>query len=271
MKIDSETIKKIDLNSDMGESFGRYKLGLDEEIIKYITSANIACGFHAGCPRTMRYTVRLAKQNNVALGAHPSFPDLVGFGRRAMAVTMDEVKDDIVYQVGALQAFAHAEGIKLQHVKAHGSLYNMAHGTLSVSTVEEDELVRAIAEAVTQVDDEIVLVMMAGSKAFRLVEKMGLKVAGEAFADRAYTADGNLVQRGMRGAVITNPEEVAARVIKMAVDNRITAIDGTEVDLGRIDTICVHGDTPTAMALVKTIRNKFADMGIEVVPMGTFL
>lgn len=271
MKKDNETRKKIDLNSDMGESFGRYKLGFDEEIIKHITSANVACGFHAGCPRIMRYTVHLVKHHEVALGAHPSFHDLVGFGRRAMALTMDEVKDCIVYQTGALQAFAYAEGIRLQHVKPHGALYNMAHGVVSVSTVEADELARTIAEAVAQVNKELVLVMMASSRAYRIVEEMGLRVAGEAFADRAYSADGTLVPRRVKGAVIIDPDEVAARVTKMVMENRIMAIDGTEVDLGRIDTICVHGDTPTAVELVKTVRAKLMEAGIEVAPMGTFL
>ncbi|MCW3992303.1 MAG: LamB/YcsF family protein [Candidatus Bathyarchaeota archaeon] len=261
----------IDLNSDMGESFGRYKLGLDEEIIKHITSANVACGFHAGCPRTMRRTVRLAKQHGVALGAHPSFPDLVGFGRRAMAVTMDEAKDDIVYQVGALQAFAKAEGVSLQHVKAHGEIYNLAHGAGSVSNVDADELARAIAEAVAQIDDELILVMMAGSRAFALAEEMGVRVAGEAFADRAYTVDGKLVSRRMTGAVITDPDEVAARVTKMAIENKVTSIDGKDIDLVSIDTICVHGDTPTAVELVKTIRANLKEAGIEVAPIGTFL
>jgi UPF0271 protein len=271
VKKDNETRKKIDLNSDMGESFGRYKLGFDEEVIKHVTSANVACGFHAGCPHTMRYTVRLVKQHGVALGAHPSFHDLAGFGRRAMALTMDEVKDCIVYQIGALQGFAHAEGIRLQHVKPHGALYNMAHGVVSVSTVEADELTRTIAEAVAQVNEELVLVMMAGSRAVRIVEEMGLRVAGEAFADRAYSADGTLVSRRVRGSVISDPDEVASRVTKMVMENRITAIDGTEVDLGRIDTICVHGDTPTAVELVKTVRAKLVEAGIEVASMGTFL
>ena len=271
MKKNIGTRKKIDLNSDMGESFGRYKLGFDERIIKHITSANVACGFHAGCPRTMRYTVRLVKQHEVALGAHPSFHDLEGFGRRAMALTMDEIKDIIVYQTGALQAFARAEGIRLQHVKPHGALYNMAHSVVSISAIEADELVRSIAEAVTQVNDELVLVMMAGSRAFRIVEEMGLRVAGEAFADRAYSADGTLVPRRMKGAVITDPSEVAVRVTKMVMENRITAIDGAEVDLGRIDTICVHGDTPTAVELVKIVRTKLMEAGIELAPMGTFL
>ena len=259
--------RKVDFNSDIGESFGRYKLGLDEEIVKHITSANVACGFHAGDPRVMRYTVRLVKQHGVALGAHPGLPDLMGFGRRAMAVTADEVRDYMVYQIGALQAFAKAEGIKLQHVKPHGALYNMAHG----ASPEAEEIARAIAEAVAQVDSNLILVMMAGSKAADIGREVGLRVAGEAFADRAYTPDGKLVPRRMKGAVITDPEEVSSRVAKMVTEGTVTAIDGTEVQLGRIDTICVHGDTPEAVRLAETVRSRLKEQGIEVVPMGTFI
>jgi UPF0271 protein len=264
-------LKKIDLNSDMGESFGRYKLGFDEEVIKYITSANVACGFHAGSPSVMRYTTQLAKKNHVALGAHPSFPDLVGFGRRPMGVSIKEAQGDIIYQVGALKGFANCEKIQLQHVKAHGAIYNLAHGAGSVSGVDANKLTRAIAEAVAQVDDRLILVMMAGSKAFDVAENTGIKVAGEAFADRAYTPEGRLVSRKIKGAVITNPQVVAARVIQMATENFVESIEGTKVDLGNVDTICVHGDTPTAVELVKKLRCDLQESSISVTPMGNFL
>ena len=264
-------MRKIDINSDMGESFGRYKLGLDEEVIRHITSANVACGFHGGSPGVMRLTTRLAKEHGVALGAHPSFPDLVGFGRRPMGVTLEEARDDIVYQVGALMGFARAEGVELQHVKAHGAIYNLAHGTGSVSGVDADELARAMAEAVYDMDDRLILVMMAGSRALEIAKETGIRVAGEAFADRAYTPEGGLASRRLEGAVITDPQVVAARVIRMATESRVTAMDGTEVDLGRVDTICVHGDTPTAVQLVKAIRADIEAAGISVAPMGAFL
>jgi UPF0271 protein len=264
-------LRKIDINSDMGESFGRYKLGLDEEVIRHITSANVACGFHGGSPGVMRFTTRLAKEHGVALGAHPSFPDLVGFGRRPMGVTLEEARDDIVYQVGALMSFARAEGVELQHVKAHGAIYNLAHGTGSVSGVDADELARAMAEAVSEVDDRLILVMMAGSRALEIAKKTGIRVAGEAFADRAYTPEGGLASRRLEGGVISDPGVVAARVIGMAIESRVTAMDGTEVDLGRVDTICVHGDTLTAVELVKAIRADIEEAGIKVASMGTFL
>ncbi len=256
---------QIDMNSDVGESFGVYKLGLDEEVIPHITSANIACGFHAGDPGVMRKTVALAKQFGVEAGAHPGFPDLMGFGRRNVDATLEEIQDYVVYQTGALQAFAQSQGLKLQHVKAHGSLYNMA--------AANPKIWEAIAEAVAKVDRDIILVVLASSKRESLLEmgkRQGSRIAFEAFPDRAYNKDGSLVSRREQGAVIHDHERVAKRALKMAVEGKVIAMDGTEVEL-RADTLCVHGDNPAAVQMVKKIRQELKDAGLEVTPMKNFI
>lgn len=256
---------KIDLNSDVGESFGRYKIGMDEAVIPLITSANIACGFHAGDPSVMRRTVALAKQHGVAVGAHPGLPDLIGFGRRAMDTTLQEIKDDVTYQVGALQAFAATEGIALQHVKPHGALYNMA--------VTRADIWEAIAEALAAIDNQLILVVLAGPnrEAIEAIRsRTGARIAFEFFGDRAYNPDGSLVSRRQPGAVIHDHGEVAERVVKMVKEGTVTAVDGSEVGL-KADTICVHGDNPQAVALVKEIGGVLAREGIEMAPTGTFL
>jgi UPF0271 protein len=256
---------KIDLNSDVGESFGRYKIGLDEAVIPLITSANIACGFHAGDPSVMRRTVALAKQHGVAVGAHPGLPDLIGFGRRAMDTTLQEIKDDVTYQVGALQAFVATEGTRLQHVKPHGALYNMA--------VTRVEIWEAISEALAAIDDRLILVVLAGPnrEAIEAISaRTGIKIAFEFFGDRAYNPDGSLVSRREPGAVIHDHTEVAERVVKMVKEGIVTAIDGSEVAL-QADTICVHGDNPQAVALVKEIGDVLTREGIEMASTGTFL
>ena len=204
---------KIDFNCDMGESFGSYKMGLDEEVIKHITSANIACGFHAGDPMWMRRTVDLAQQHNVAVGAHPSFPDLKGFGRRNIHATPDEVKNDVLYQAGALMAFTGNH--KLQHIKPHGAMYNQA--------VDDLELARAICEALLQVDSELILLALSGSKWVGLADKMGVRVAREVFADRAIHSDGTLVSRSIPGSVLHDTEEVVDRSLRMISDNQEAA------------------------------------------------
>jgi len=249
---------KIDLNCDMGESFGAYKLGFDEEIIKYVSSANIACGFHAGDPVVMQRTIRLAKTYGVKVGAHPGYPDLLGFGRRNMAVAVADVKGYLVYQIGALQAFARVEGLELQHVKPHGALYNMA--------VKDAELAQAIAEAVRSLDKGLILVVLAGSAWVNIVKEQGLRVAGEAFADRAYSADGSLVPRSQPGAVIKDKKEVAERVIRMIEEGRVKAITGEDVTI-KADTICLHGDSPGALELAIHLRSALGDRGIKVVPL----
>ena len=256
---------KIDLNSDVGESFGIYKIGLDEEVIPLITSANIACGFHAGDPAVMKRTISLARDNGVGAGAHPGFPDLMGFGRRNMDATLEEINEYVTYQVGALQAFATSQGIRLQHVKPHGALYNMA--------VRNVEVWDAVAEAIAGLDRELILVVLAGpnrNKLEAIATRHSIRIAFEFFADRAYNPDGSLVSRREAGAVLHNSKEVAERVVKMVMEGAVAAIDGSEIRLAA-DTICVHGDNPEAVGLVKNIRESLIASGIEVVPMGTFL
>jgi UPF0271 protein len=252
---------KVDINCDMGESFGAYKLGLDEEVIRYITSANIACGWHAGDPLVMDRTVRVAKDHGVGVGAHPSYPDLLGFGRRNMTCSAEEIRNYMVYQIGALRAFCDVHGANLRHVKPHGNLY--------LTAVEDETTARAIAEGIVSLDPDLMYVGLAGSKGelmTRIGKEVGLKVVLEAFPDRAYTADGTLVSRKIPGAVIKEPERVAERALKMARESKVIAIDGTEIHL-EAETLCVHGDTPGAVNLVKQIRERLEKEGIEVKPM----
>ncbi|MCD6140872.1 MAG: LamB/YcsF family protein [Thermococcus sp.] len=249
---------KIDLNSDLGESFGRYKLGLDEEVMKYITSANIACGWHAGDPLVMRNTVRLAKDMNVEVGAHPGYPDLMGFGRRYMGLTREEARNYILYQIGALYAFVKAEGLTLQHVKPHGALYN--------ALVRDEELTRGVLEGIADFDKNIIFVGLSMSKPLEIAEEMGLKIAHEVFADRAYNPDGTLVSRRKPGAVIHNKEEIAERVISMVKDGGVKTINGEWVEL-KADTICVHGDNPKAVEITAYIRKRLEEEGIKIVAM----
>lgn len=252
---------RIDLNCDMGESFGAYKLGLDEEVIKYITSANIACGWHAGDPMVMDKTVKMAKENGVGVGAHPSYPDLLGFGRRNMDCLPEELRNYLVYQIGALRGFCDVHGVKLRHVKPHGNLY--------LTAVENEAVARAVAEAIVSVDPELVYVALAGAKGelmTRIGNEVGLKVAYEAFPDRAYTPEGTLVSRRQPGAVIKETEKVAERALKMAKEGKVVAVDGSEISLAA-QTLCVHGDTPGAVNLVKEIRELLEKERIEVKPM----
>ncbi len=250
---------RIDLNCDMGESFGVWQMGNDSAVLTSITSANVACGFHAGDPEVMRRTVRLAKQHNVAVGAHPGLPDLVGFGRRDMRVSPRELEDMMLYQVGALAAIAAAEGVRLQHVKAHGALYNM--------TSREPDLADAIARAVAAFDKDLILLGLPGSALIRAGEKAGLPTASEAFADRAYEPDGSLASRRKPGSVIHDPEIVVARVLRMVLDGGVVATDGSWVPL-KVETICTHGDTPGAHDLVQRLRAALMSAGIMVQPMG---
>jgi UPF0271 protein len=256
---------QIDMNSDVGESFGVYKLGLDEEVIPHITSANIACGFHGGDPGVMRKTISLAKHYGVEVGAHPGFPDLIGFGRRNVDATLEEIQDDVVYQMGALQAFAISQGLRLQHVKPHGALYNMA--------VANQRIWEATAEAVAKVDREVILVVLASSRREPLQEigrRYGIRIAFEAFPDRAYRSDGSLVPRREKEAVIHDHEIVPRRALKMALEGKVIAIDGTEIEL-KADTLCVHGDNPAAVQMVKKIREGLKAAGVEVTSMKHFI
>lgn len=248
-------MRRIDLNCDVGESFGAWTLGADADVMSSVTSANIACGFHAGDPGVMKRTVRLARDAGVAVGAHPGLPDLAGFGRREMQVTAEEAHDLVVYQIGALAAVARAEGVRLEHVKPHGALYNMA--------ARDRRLAAAIAAAVQSVDDSLVLFGLAGSTLLAAGEAAGLRVASEVFADRAYEPDGSLVSRTKEGAVVHDPSVVIERAIAMACDGQVTATDGSRVRL-RADTICVHGDTPGAANLARQLRRALEEAGIAV-------
>jgi UPF0271 protein len=258
-------LNKIDLNSDVGESFGNYKLGLDEEVIPLISSANIACGFHAGDPTVMRHTIAIAKKNGVAIGAHPGFPDLIGFGRRNMDASLAEIRDYVTYQIGALQAFAAAAGMVLQHVKPHGALYNMA--------VKDSAIWDAVAEAIAAVNARLILYVLAGMDRENLKAigaKHGLRIAFEFFGDRAYNPDGSLVSRKEPGAVIHDGDIVAEKIVKMVKEGRVVCIDGTEIDMAA-DTICVHGDNPAALSLVQKIRTTLQASGVDIAAPETFL
>lgn len=253
---------RVDLNCDMGESFGRWELGADAAIMPHISSANIACGAHAGDTTVMRLTFRLARQHGVACGAHPGFADLAGFGRREISTSADEAADLVLYQLGALSAIAASEGVRLRHVKAHGALYNMA--------ARDRALADAIASAVASFDPSLTFFGLAGSGMLEAGRQAGLVVAAEGFADRAYEPDGSLASRALPGAVIHDVDAVVARAVRMARDGRVQARNGAEIEL-RVDTICVHGDTPGADRLAASLRAGLEDAGIRVAAVGTAL
>jgi len=248
---------RIDLNCDMGESFGIYRIGADDEqMLSLVTSANVACGFHAGDPQIIDHTVGLAAKLGVAVGAHPSHHDLRGFGRRAIASTLEEVEADVVYQVGAVAAFATAHGVPLVHVKPHGALYNQAVG--------DEALSGALAKGVARVSGDLTFVGLATSTAMRgAAEAAGLRFAGEAFADRVYNPDGTLQSRRIEGAVISNPEKAAAQALAISARGMVVAHDGTEVAISA-DTLCLHGDNPTALENAKIVRDNLERNGVEV-------
>lgn len=236
---------RVDLNCDLGESFGAYTIGLDEEILPFVTSANIACGFHGGDPGVMRKTVLLALQNEVAIGAHPGLPDLIGFGRRNMEITSQEAYDMVVYQIGALEGFVKAAGGKMQHVKPHGALYNMA--------AKKKELAEAIAEAVYKVNPELILFGLSGSELVLAGERIGLKTAHEVFADRTYQPDGALTPRKQPDALITSQEQAVAQVIRMVKEGTVFSQQGAQVAI-KADTVCLHGDGAHALEFARHIR-----------------
>ena len=249
---------RIDLNADMGESFGAYTIGSDAELMPSITSANVACGFHGGDPAVMRRTVRMAREAGVSVGAHPGFQDLAGFGRREMRVTPQDAEDMVLYQIGALSAIAKSEGVTLRHVKPHGALYNMA--------VREAALARAIARAVRAFDPLLMLFALPGSELMRAGEDCGLRVAAEGFADRSYEPDGSLTPRSRQHAVIHDVSRVVDRAVRMAIEGKITASDGSELLLP-VQTICTHGDTPGAQELTRAIRAGLVRAGMTIAPV----
>lgn len=251
----------IDLNSDMGESFGAYTIGADEEVLRWVTSANVACGWHGGDPQVMRRTLQRAKELGVRVGAHPSYPDLLGFGRRIMQITRAEARDYVLYQIGALRAFAEALGVRLQHVKPHGAIYNAAAG--------DRELSLGIAEGIADAGGDLILVGLPGSELVRAGKEVGLRVAREAFGDRAYNEDGTLVSRKIAGSLITDPDAVAERVLEFT-RGTLKAITGKAIRI-EADTICLHGDTPGAGAIARRVRERLEAAGITPRPMGEFV
>ena len=249
---------KVDLNSDLGESFGRYTLGMDADILQLVSSANVACGYHASDPLVMNKTIAMAKETGVRVGAHPGFPDLMGFGRRNMDVSPAEAKAYTLYQLGALDAFCKAHGVKMQHVKPHGAMYNMAGKDYALS--------KAICEAIYEYDKDLIVMALSVGELVHAAEDMGLKVAREVFADRAYEEDGSLVNRRKEGAMITDENEAIARVVRMIKEQKVTAITGKDIPI-KADSVCVHGDGVKALAFVKKIRETLTAEGVEIVPL----
>lgn len=246
---------RVDLNSDLGESFGNYTLGMDDKIIPLVSSANVACGYHASDPVVMSRTIAMAKEAGIRVGAHPGFPDLMGFGRRNMAVSPDEAKAYTLYQLGALDAFCRANGVKMQHVKPHGALYNMAAKDYALS--------RAICEAIAEFDKNLIVLALSGGELAHAAGDMGLRTALEVFADRAYEEDGSLVNRRKEGAMITDEEEAISRVVRMIKEKKVTAITGKDIPI-QADSVCVHGDGAKALAFVERIRETLTKEGIEI-------
>jgi UPF0271 protein len=242
----------------MGESFGRYTLGNDAAMLRVVTSANIACGMHAGDPRVMRRTVETAAAAGVAVGAHPGYPDLQGFGRRTMTMAAEDLEAALLYQLGALAGFARVAGTRLTHVKPHGALYNTA--------ARDSEVAQTIAQAVAAFDPALIVVTLPGSALAAAARSLGLPVAREGFADRAYQKNGALVPRSQPGAVIHDPAVAAARAVRMVTKGAVQAITGRVIDL-EIDTLCVHGDTPDAPQIVRTLRSTLEEAGIEIQPL----
>ena len=247
---------RIDLNADAGESFGAWAMGDDQALLPHVTSITIACGFHAGDPSVIRHTIRVAAAAGVRIGAHPGYPDLQGFGRRAMALTPGEVEDLVLYQVAALLGIAHAEGVRLSHVKPHGALYNRA--------ARDAALAAAVARAVAALDARLTLVGLAGSALMDAGAVGGLRVLSEAFADRAYLADGSLAPRSVEGALVYEPDLVADRAVRIVRDGRVRSLDGRTDVLVRADTLCIHGDTPGAAHVARAVRAALQREGIQV-------
>ncbi len=246
---------RVDLNSDLGESFGNYTLGMDDKIIPLITSANVACGYHASDPLVMEKTIAMAKEAGIRVGAHPGFPDLMGFGRRNMSVSPAEAKAYTLYQLGALDAFCRVHGMKMQHVKPHGAFYNMAAG--------DYELSKAICGAIAEYDESLIVLALSGGELAHAAKDMGLRTALEVFADRAYEEDGSLVNRRKEGAMITDEEIAISRVIRMIKEKKVAAVTGKDIPI-QADSVCVHGDGARALAFVQRIRETLTKEGIEI-------
>jgi UPF0271 protein len=250
----------IDINCDMGESYGAFKVGNDEEMMKWITSANIACGFHGGDPKTMRETVRLAKKYGVAIGAHPSLPDLVGFGRREMKVDPDTLYHDLIYQIGALKTMAEIEGLTLQHVKPHGALYNMAQRDATIA--------EAVVQAVYDVDPKLILFGIDGSQLLIQAEKRRLRTAREFFVDRTYTDDGSLTPRDEPNAHVNDLSVACERVIRLVREKQVITLTGKSIPM-EADTVCIHGDGPHALQFAKGLYARLKESNISIHPVGT--
>jgi UPF0271 protein len=250
---------RVDLNADVGESFGAYTSGNDEALLPLVTSASVAAGFHAGDPSVLRRTIRLAASHGVAIGAHPGFPDLVGFGRRNIQVSPADAEDFVLYQIAAVAGVAAAAGVSLQHVKPHGALYNMA--------VKDSALAEAIVRAIAAFDAQLIVLGLPGSELLHAAQRRGLRTAAEAFADRAYDADGSLRARTKPDAVIHDPALVVARAVRMVTEGVVEAVDGTVVSL-RVDTLCLHGDTPDATLLAASLRRGLEAANVAVKAIG---
>lgn len=249
---------RVDLNSDLGESFGRYTIGMDEKVIPLITSANVACGWHASDPVVMDQTVRLAKEAGICVGAHPGFLDLMGFGRRNMSISPAEAKAYTAYQLGALGAFCKAHDLRMQHVKPHGAMYNMA--------AKDRVLAKAICEAIREYDENLIVLALSGGEMIRAAKDLGLRTALEVFADRAYEEDGSLVDRRKEGAMITEEEAAIERVVRIVKEQKVTAITGKDIPM-KADSVCVHGDGEKALAFVSRIRKRLSEEEIEICPL----
>ena len=249
----------VDLNCDVGESFGAWRIGDDANLLRHVTSASIACGFHAGDPGTMRRTVALAADLGVSIGAHPGYADLAGFGRRAMDVSVDDVHDLVMYQVGAIAAFATGRGVPLQHVKPHGALYNIAAAKAPIA--------EAIARAIAELDKGLVVFALAGGALVTAARAAGLSVAEEGFIDRRYASDGSLVDRRGPTAVIDEPAACVRQALALAREGCVMSADGVRVNL-KVDTLCIHGDTPGAAELAKQVRSSLEAEGVTVAAPG---
>jgi UPF0271 protein len=248
---------EVDLNCDMGESFGIYKIGNDEEMMKYVTSVNAGCGFHGGDPHVMRKTVTLAKQYGVAVGAHPGYPDLMGFGRRKMEITPGEAKDYILYQVGALKAFCDATGIELQHVKPHGEFYQMLWNDAA--------LARAVLEAVQEIKPEPIFLALYNTIPYEMAKSMGIRVAGELYADLDYYPDGTTFIKKVHGDI--DSKATVEKVLKMVTEGRVVASNGKEIEV-RGTTICFHGDNPQSPEIVQAVKEGLTKKGVKLIPLG---
>lgn len=253
---------RVDLNADVGESYGIFRIGADEELLTLVSSANIACGWHAGDPLVMAKTVDLAFRAGAGIGAHPGFPDLLGFGRRNLQISGPEAKAYVLYQMSALEGFVRRTGETMQHVKLHGALYNVAS--------KDPVLAAAVVEAILEFDRDLILVGFSGSQFLEIGHQAGLRVAHEVFADRAYAPDGTLVSRTSPGALITDPAEAAARVLRMMTDGVVRASDGEDIRV-RPDTICIHGDNPEAVSFARAVREALEDAGVKILPLREFM